>query len=465
MKKLTLLILTLFISVFLIGQEIQGMKTITISTGSTNTLSLSSDVSLIYIYSDNETLSSSFSVNATGTPVEGNVFEFRYYGKTDLNGNTFSIFGTYLTQGQLGNAVFNKIIIYAHYFSGVWKVFIVESIDSQLWIKPNDIEALAITTTKITDKNVTLAKIEDITSGSIIVGNVSNIPTSVAVTGDIGINNAGLTSISNDVIVDANIKTTAEIGYSKLDLTGSVLNADLAGSVAWDKMVPLTVSKVPVIDASGEIVASSITATELGYAAGVTSPLQPQIDGKITSGLASGKIFIGSGAGAAVEQILTGDVTIATTGVTTIPAATVTGSQIAANTIIPANLEDELQKEIITCYLSFETGFQGTYKIKMSYTCELTNAHVNIIKALAGTDNASLNFQDNAGNNMTGGSLVTGNLPIILSSALGTVVNTAITGNNTLYDGNVLQLTTSKATAGGVIIVTLEFTRVLDDRL
>jgi len=465
MKKLTLLILTLFISVFLIGQEIQGMKTIEISTGSTNILSLSSDVSLVYIVADDETLTSNFSIAAAGTPIEGSVFEFRYYGKLDLNGNFFTIFGQTITQGQLGNAVFNKIIIYAHYFSGAWKVFVVESIDAQFWVQPKNLEPNSITTIKILDANVTLAKVENITSGSIIIGSAGNIPTEVPMSGDIGIIASGATDIAAGAIVNADINGAAAVDYSKLNLTGSVLNADLAGSVAWDKMVPLTVSKIPVIDASGEIVASSITATELGYVSGVTSPLQPQIDGKITSGLASGKIFIGSGGGAAVAQTLTGDITIATTGVTTIPAATVTGSQIAANTIITANLEDELQKEIITCYLSFETGFQGTYKIKMSYTCELTNAHVNIIKALAGTDNASLNFQDNAGNNMTGGSLVTGNLPIILSSITGTVVNTVITGNNTLYDGDILQLTTSKATAGGVIIVTLEFTRVFDDRL
>ena len=38
-----------------------------------------------------------------------------------------------------------------------------------------------------------------------------------------------------------------------------------------------------------------------------------------------------------------------------------------------------------------------------------------------------------------------------------TVVETEITGNNYLEDGQILQITTSKATAGGVRIVTLEF--------
>ena len=46
------------------------------------------------------------------------------------------------------------------------------------------------------DAAIAFTKLAALTSAQILVGNGSNEPTAVAVTGDIGINNAGLTSIS-----------------------------------------------------------------------------------------------------------------------------------------------------------------------------------------------------------------------------------------------------------------------------
>tara|TARA_B100000945_G_scaffold320819_1_gene332263 strand:- start:860 stop:5068 length:4209 start_codon:yes stop_codon:yes gene_type:complete len=64
--------------------------------------------------------------------------------------------------------------------------------------------------------DIALSKLEDITSAQIIVGNGSNVPTAVAVTGDIGINNAGLTSITAGAIVDADVSNSAAITGSKV---------------------------------------------------------------------------------------------------------------------------------------------------------------------------------------------------------------------------------------------------------
>lgn len=53
-------------------------------------------------------------------------------------------------------------------------------------------------------------------SAQIFVGNASSIATAVAVTGDIGITNTGVTSISSGVIVDADVNASAAIAVSKL---------------------------------------------------------------------------------------------------------------------------------------------------------------------------------------------------------------------------------------------------------
>ena len=63
---------------------------------------------------------------------------------------------------------------------------------------------------------IAFSKLAALTSAQILVGNGSNVPTAVAVTGDISINNAGLTAIAAGVIVDADISGSAAITGSKI---------------------------------------------------------------------------------------------------------------------------------------------------------------------------------------------------------------------------------------------------------
>ena len=60
------------------------------------------------------------------------------------------------------------------------------------------------------------SKLAALTSGQIIVGSVANVPTARAMTGDVTINNTGVTSIAAGVIVDADISGTAAISGSKI---------------------------------------------------------------------------------------------------------------------------------------------------------------------------------------------------------------------------------------------------------
>ena len=79
-------------------------------------------------------------------------------------------------------------------------------------------------------------KLANLTSGNILVGNSSNKAASVAMTGDIAITNAGLTSIQPGVIIDADINGSAEIAVSKLanGAARQLLQTDAAGTgVEW----------------------------------------------------------------------------------------------------------------------------------------------------------------------------------------------------------------------------------------
>lgn len=106
-----------------------------------------------------------------------------------------------------------------------------------------------------------------LTSANIFVGNGSNVATGVSVTGDIAIDNAGVTSISSGVIVNADVNASAAIALTKLAAT--------------------TASRALASDASGFIVASSVTDTELGYVSGVTSAIQTQLNNRLTVNLTS----------------------------------------------------------------------------------------------------------------------------------------------------------------------------------
>jgi len=86
-------------------------------------------------------------------------------------------------------------------------------------------------------------------------------------------------NLSNS-IVNADVAAGAAIAYSKLSLTGSIVNADIAGGAAivLSKLAALTANRALQSDGSGVVSASAVTATELGYVSGVTSPIQTQLN-------------------------------------------------------------------------------------------------------------------------------------------------------------------------------------------
>jgi hypothetical protein len=78
------------------------------------------------------------------------------------------------------------------------------------------VDGSLINTNIAANASIALSKLAAVNSAQIIVGNGSNVPAAVAVTGDIGINNAGLTSITAGAIVNADINASAAIAGSKI---------------------------------------------------------------------------------------------------------------------------------------------------------------------------------------------------------------------------------------------------------
>lgn len=78
---------------------------------------------------------------------------------------------------------------------------------------------------------------------------------------------------------------------------GGISNTQINASAAiqFSKMEALTANRATATDASGFMVASSVTDTELGYVSGVTSAIQTQLDGKLnlSGGTMTGDLTLG----------------------------------------------------------------------------------------------------------------------------------------------------------------------------
>lgn len=133
----------------------------------------------------------------------------------------------------------------------------------------------------------------DIVTGSLVDADISataaigysklNLATSI-VNGDISASAAIAYSKLNlaSSIVNADVSNSAAIAYSKLNLASSIVDGDISASAAisLSKLAALTANRAVVSNASGVLVSSSVTDTEIGYISGVTSSIQTQLNSK-----------------------------------------------------------------------------------------------------------------------------------------------------------------------------------------
>ena len=102
-----------------------------------------------------------------------------------------------------------------------------------------------------------------------ILGDVEASAVSFDGTGNVNLT----TGIAAGAIVNADVNSSAQIAYSKLNLANSIVNADINASAAidWTKIAP----------------SSTVSTTELGYLDGVTSAIQTQLDSKLATSTAA----------------------------------------------------------------------------------------------------------------------------------------------------------------------------------
>lgn len=193
--------------------------------------SLPADDHTLYYFHGTKTLTSDLDVISSSKAYPGVSLTILYNATLTLSGNSFTIFGK-TVPSELAAKPFA-----AHCFhnGSSFDVHFALDITQSGIIGSSLLAADAITTAKILDANVTLAKLEALTSAQIIVGNSSNRPTAVSMSGDVTISNTGVTTIGSGAVdnsmlasgIDAAKITTGTLPNARLSSVPSTALADL----------------------------------------------------------------------------------------------------------------------------------------------------------------------------------------------------------------------------------------------
>lgn len=313
----------------------------------------------------------------------------------------------------------------------------------------------SIVTADIANSQVTLAKIQNISSGvllgrdSIGSGVVQQItPASpLEFTGSSGfrIATGGITSdhIANGTIVDADISQDALIDLSKLER--------------------LTAGRALVSDADGYIsVSSTVSTTELGFLDGVTSAIQTQIDNKadksaldgyLSKTLNDGQIFVGNASNIATGVTPSGDVTISNTGNMQIAAGAIINSDISQHALIGLSKFERLtanralvsdadgyisvSSTVSTTELGFLDGVTSNVQTQLDSKASIASLDGYTLKATSSSDNAIVKFDGTSGRAIQ-------NSGIIISD------NNELTGHRRFVSDKTANYTITSAESGTV---------------
>jgi hypothetical protein len=199
------------------------------------------------------------------------------------------------------------------------------------------IGAQKVVNSMLADDAVGLDELANITDGSILIGGASNAPTEVAVTGDVTITNAGVTSIGAQKVVNSMLADDA-VGLDELaNITdGSIL---IGGASNAPTEVAVT----------GDVTITNAGVTSIGAQKVVNSMLADDAVGlDELANITDGSILIGGASNAPTEVAVTGDVTITNAGVTSIGAQKVVNSMLADDAVGLDELANITEGSILT---------------------------------------------------------------------------------------------------------------------
>tara|TARA_R110001606_G_scaffold393951_1_gene564400 strand:+ start:1523 stop:2557 length:1035 start_codon:yes stop_codon:yes gene_type:complete len=302
----------------------QIRKTITVlpsGNHSINFIRSSSDEQIYtdFIVTGTTTLTGNFNINPSGTPSVYTVVDILWNADVIPSTSNVVIFGVAIPNSLLASGNF-RVQCFYDALSGMpaptngWVVNIIADASSSGDVDSDRLAADSVTTAKIEDDAVTLAKMAPLTKGNLIVGNSSNAPTAL----DIGVDSkiligdatagAGAYVLSGDVTMTkggvislaASSVTTAKIldaNVTPAKLSASSNKGQFAVQLEFDEAAKIGVIKYQIcstctidgIYATVNRVPATDTATVIPKNHGGVAMTGGQID--ITTALALGNII------------------------------------------------------------------------------------------------------------------------------------------------------------------------------
>lgn len=409
MKKLLISFL-LTVSILFCFSQVGTFKYYRVTNaGGTVTVPVNEFPNTMYVYcSSGVTLAANYALNISALPPVGSRAKLIIdLTNLDFNGHTVSLFGWTVSEEQATYLQYYEYTVIKDHSGGAIGVYnfapLLIDYDNPQQIYGNSIIDGTLPLSAL-DSDIPLSSFDTVGRGRILLGNSTNALSSYYAAG------------SGKILVGdgSDLKTVSVSGDISLTTTGvtyidsaTIRDSSIAtgAAIKWQKLATGTASYVAVTNASGVLTTEQY--------------LQPIRGG-------------------------TGINTNASTGFATVSAGTWSVGSLT---------------DVRDLHVSFAASSQGTYYITFPVAVTVTNIEARVETALAATDSATLQIQNDAGTNMTGDNLTSGLLVMAASATTGTGYTSTLTTNNTFTAGQRMRIITNKGTAGGTANIQVTYTR------
>jgi hypothetical protein len=293
----------------------------------------------------------------------------------------------------------------------------------------------------------------------VVVNNI--IAGTVTLVGGLVVSPSGTPTTGQRVVVTWNASVTP--GIHTITIFSETVPTELAArnfvaECLWDGTGgPWVVNILPDfagvgIVAADRLAASSVTTAKIADNSVELAKMYELATGSVIFGNASNRptalsvadstIVVGDSSTGLVSVAVSGDATLAKTGVLTIASNAVTTAKILDANVTPAKLSASSNKGQFAVQLEFDEAAKiGVIKYQICSTCTIDGIYATVNRAPA-IDTATVIPKNHGMVAMTGGQI-----DITTALALGNIISVTPTANNTFTAGEQMTLETSKTTA------------------
>ena len=230
-----------------------GSSPIQIDTGDFTLPAAPTDSFTYYRLTGTSTLVSTMQVTSTGTLYDKIRIRILYDATVTVGASSITIFGQTVPNALATQEFMAECVYDSH--TAAWTVIIIPDISATGFIETGNIKDLATTEAKVADNSVTLAKMYELATGSVIFGNASNRPTALSVADStivIGDSSTGLASVA--VSGDATLAKSGALTLATSAVTTAKIADDAVTSAKLDDESNRTQVVIPTsFETAGEI--------------------------------------------------------------------------------------------------------------------------------------------------------------------------------------------------------------------